>query len=330
MRFIPVDSMTGTNLPLQEAATQLLTRFLQIRDGETLWAFTDLLPCELGRQAINHAAEVCRVPIEWLELPAMQSNGEEPPEAITTIRPAGTPVLAYTSYSLSSTSFRSRVCADGGRFYSVPGGGPALALLGVQTDDLALMKERGQRIKELLEHTNHVRLVWDGFECHIPLSMRPARLDLGLCNQPGAFASPSFEVNTVPLEYGAHGQLDVLAALPELTVFDSSIRVDVVKGSLTDTVDGNCGEAERWKSFFAAADPTLLRVAELGFGLNHTLSFPAETYMANESVWRTVHIGIGRNLTLGGTFSAPGHVDLVMRPCDIIIDETSMNQWWNS
>lgn len=37
-----------------------------------------------------------------------------------------------------------------------------------------------------------------------------------------------------------------------------------------------------------------------------------------------VHIGIGRNLTLGGCFDASGHIDVVLRPDRIWIGDLDL------
>ena len=88
---------------------------------------------------------------------------------------------------------------------------------------------------------------------------------------------------------------------------------------IDEAYGGSLKDLKKWKRFLSGIDSRMLRIAELGFGLNHLISFPSEAYIANESIWGTIHIGIGRNLTLGGVFDAQGHVDIIMKPMQTFI-----------
>lgn len=316
--------MTNRRPDVQSAAEKLLTRFLNIRSGETLWLFTDLPPTDLGRTVISSTADALGFSCRWVELPPLQENGQELPPSLTSVRSEGTPVVSYTSLSLSSTSFRQKVCRDGGRFYSLPGGLPALLLLDLTDEDWATMQRRGERIQRMLGSAASVTCLWHDAVLEIPLADRKPRLDLGICHHPGSFASPSFEVNTVPLEYATEGTLRAKGVLPALPPFRQSVDINVRGGTLKSQSSGGNEDTHLWQQFAVAAPTSMLRVAELGFGLNHTLTFPASTYVASESVWGTVHIGIGRNLTLGGTFEAPGHLDVVLQPEKVVIGEAEL------
>jgi len=311
---------------LLSSAYRLLEFFMQIKKEEQLWIVSDLPSHENGRIAIEQAKEDLGLSINDVRIPQMQANGQEPPiKIVDKIRPIG-PVLAYTSYSLSSTEFRRNVCSNGGRFFSLPDGKEALALLDVDDAHISIMRKRGEQIKEALEQGDPVILYWGDVELDIPLAKRKARLDLAECHTAGSFGSPSFEVNTVPMEYASEGSIKAIAAVPDLGIFSKPVHLEVEGGRITNVINGGKDLGiSQWEKYISKASPDMLRIAELGIGLNHLIAFPANTYVANESVWGTVHIGIGRNLSLGGTFDAPGHIDIVLRPTSVKIGNLSLN-----
>jgi leucyl aminopeptidase (aminopeptidase T) len=316
---------------LFQAAEKLLCYFISIKRDEVLWAISDLPENEPGRKAIAKVASDLRLSINWINLPRMTRNGQELPLDTSSSIPGGQAVLAYTSLSLSSTSFRQQICSGNGRFFSLPGGGQALDLLAVNQSDMDIMKRRGKLIKEALEKAKSIQLIWQDANLNIPLYKRKARLDLGACRSPGCFGSPSFEVNIVPAEYETQGSMFVLAALPEIEIFNNPIKLIAHQGKINNAFENKIGRHHvNLQKFVENAEMSMLRIGELGFGLNHRISFPADSYMANESIWGTVHIGIGRNLTLGGSFNASSHIDLVMRPEQVYFDVVPIDQIINN
>jgi 2,5-dihydroxypyridine 5,6-dioxygenase len=314
--------MARAPAPIDAAATAMLGRFMGLARGDVVWAFTDLPEDEAGRLAIAAAARQGGIAVEWVQLPPIGYNGQEPPEAIVARRPAGSPVIAYTRFSLSSTAVRRRVCGDGGRFFSLAGGAEALILLDVDEAAMTIMRRRGERLQRLLNDARIARLCCGADVLTVPLPRRPARLDLGACVLPGSFASPSFEVNTVPIDDAAEGSFGALGVMPDVGLFAEPLGIDVHAGRLNpEARRGRETDRRRWRTFASSVDPRMLRVAELGFGLNHRVRFPEGGYLASESAWETVHLGIGRNLTLGGRLDAPGHLDVVMRPDQVSLDE---------
>ncbi len=64
-----------------------------------------------------------------------------------------------------------------------------------------------------------------------------------------------------------------------------------------------------WRNIF---DPRIYIAGELGIGLNSCSNCLGNCYIEDESAYGTFHVGLGRNIALGGVQNAKGHFDLVM------------------
>lgn len=65
---------------------------------------------------------------------------------------------------------------------------------------------------------------------------------------------------------------------------------------------------------------------ELGIGLNSYSKCLGNCYIEDESAYGTFHIGVGRNIALGGVQNAKGHFDLVCMDPDIYTDNRMIMQ----
>ena len=55
----------------------------------------------------------------------------------------------------------------------------------------------------------------------------------------------------------------------------------------------------------------MFKPGELGIGLNRISRTRGISYIEDESAYHTFHIGMGRNIGLGGKQEAAGHFDIV-------------------
>ena len=69
-------------------------------------------------------------------------------------------------------------------------------------------------------------------------------------------------------------------------------------------------------------DPRIYVAGEFGIGLNTLSQCLGNCYIEDESTFSTFHIGMGRNLALGGIQDAAGHFDLVFHRPTIYADQT--------
>ena len=81
-------------------------------------------------------------------------------------------------------------------------------------------------------------------------------------------------------------------------------------------------DAERLKEYVLSFDdPTMFINGELGIGLNVLSKCRGVSYIEDESTYGTFHIGMGRNISLGGVQMAKGHFDMVTHEPTIMADD---------
>lgn len=73
-------------------------------------------------------------------------------------------------------------------------------------------------------------------------------------------------------------------------------------------------------------DSRIYVAGEFGIGLNSSSKCEGNCYIEDESAYGTFHIGVGRNLALGGRQNANGHFDLVCHEPDIYTDNRQIMQ----
>lgn len=90
------------------------------------------------------------------------------------------------------------------------------------------------------------------------------------------------------------------------------------RGMITD-IEGGRQAKKLADDLKSRNDSKVYNVAELSVGLNPK-SIMQGIMLENEGVFGTVHIGIGTNITLGGTVKAAIHYDLIMWKPTIQLD----------
>ena len=137
----------------------------------------------------------------------------------------------------------------------------------------------------------------------------------GIANHPGG------EVFTLPRT--ANGRLVADLTVPYVsdTLLATPIVIVFAEGRAT-SIEGDAA-AEHLRDVVAEAEGPADRVAELGIGLNPTLS-PRGHVLIDEKVAGTAHLAIGSNIHMGGTQAASIHVDCVFRLSELRLDGTAV------
>ena len=142
----------------------------------------------------------------------------------------------------------------------------------------------------------------------------------GLADRPGKVGSSSFEIYIGIEETQTSGRAVVDGSLGYLGRPAAPIPLTFQEGRLVQ-IDGETGaELKRYMDSFG--DPGIYVAGELGIGLNKLSRCVGNCYIEDESAFTTFHIGMGRNLSLGGVHNAAGHFDLVFQFPTIYADDT--------
>ncbi len=132
----------------------------------------------------------------------------------------------------------------------------------------------------------------------------------GMTNRPGQVSSASFEVYVAPVEDATEGVLVLDGSLGYIGTVKEPVRIEF-RGGRMNILDSH-PDAERLREYILRfRDDRMWYAGELGFGLNAVSRCRGVSYIEDESAYGTFHIGMGRNITLGGVQQAAGHFDVV-------------------
>lgn len=124
------------------------------------------------------------------------------------------------------------------------------------------------------------------------------------------FSSASFEICIPIVETATEGTLVCDGSFGYIGKVKSPVQIHFSHGRI-DQIDDS-PEGRRLADYIASYhDERMLVGGELGIGLNDKSRCAGECYIEDESTYGTFHIGLGRNIGLGGRQNASGHFDLV-------------------
>ena len=127
----------------------------------------------------------------------------------------------------------------------------------------------------------------------------------------GTFCESScFEVYISPVEDKTNGIMMLDGSFGYIGAPSEPLRIEFKDGkicSVSETEDGR--KLTAYIDSFH--DDRMKTGAEFGIGINKLAHCSGNCYIEDESSYGTFHIGMGRNITLGGKSDASGHFDLV-------------------
>jgi leucyl aminopeptidase (aminopeptidase T) len=300
-------------------ARMVVTQILQIQEGETVTVFTDHRRRDEA-EAVALAAEEARADVIVVDIGRQVRElltGDEffiPParhvlgamEGST----AGIFVVDETyAFRLDHKIYQVTETAQDRSFFSID---PGMGTWGLTAADLALVKERGDRLHEAIEGGDQIHvtsrggtdltLSIEGREC-LYVTPIPWR---GLAS---VYPVPLWgELNWAPIEDSAAGTV-VIDGLSEATERIKDVAAPVTwtvkEGRVTD-VRGTSADAEEWRAVFAIDEGAAV-VGEFGVGANHKA---IRATQSEKALLGTIHLGMGENkLYPGGRNRSKAHVD---------------------
>lgn len=114
------------------------------------------------------------------------------------------------------------------------------------------------------------------------------------------------------VETATQGRVVVDGSLGYIGRLEQPLELIFKEGYLVEI--GDTPDGRRLKEYLAHfQDPEMYCAAEFGIGLNRKAQCLGNCYIEDESTYGTFHIGLGRNLALGGQHNAQGHFDIVIK-----------------
>lgn len=223
-------------------------------------------------------------------------------------------IIGATDNSFITSPAVKHATEKGVRFLSLPlscTDGTSLLENDFIAMDCRWAAKMGKKLIRVLRRCKTVHITTElGTDLTFQIAGRKPGLYNGMTNRPGQVSSTSFEVYVAPLEHETEGKLVLDASLGYIGTPSEPIHIEFHEGRLHILDDHR--DAIRLRDYINSfEDDTMWINGELGIGLNALSKCRGVSYIEDESTYGTFHIGMGRNITLGGIQQAAGHFDIV-------------------
>ena len=298
---------------IQTGVSIIMNRWLEVDRNELVLFITDETHLREA-QAVDAWARSSDSVLKTVVLPSDKiQNGTAISEMEEQLCRANV-IIGATDYSFITTPEVKKATEQGARFLSIPlscSDGSSL----LENDFIAMdCRWTARMAKKLLPKINrsstlHVETDL-GTDLTFSVKGRKGGYYNGSATRKGSVSSASFEVYVAPVEDATEGKLVLDGSLGYEGIVKEPIHIEFSHGRLrtTDTHD----DAKRLIRYIESfGDDTMWMNGEFGIGLNALSKCRGISYIEDESTYGTFHIGMGRNISLGGVQHAKGHFDIV-------------------
>ena len=234
-------------------------------------------------------------------------------------------IVGATTYSFITTKAVKTALSKGSRFLSLPlhtkDGKSMLAYDFIKMDpQKSLIK--AEKIVPEFNKSKKIRIITDlGTDIEFDVDERKADYFTGAASKKSDFASASFEVYIAPNEEKTNGKVVIDGAIGYIGKIEEPFEIQFENGRLID-IDETKEDGRNLKAYMESFKCENINVAgELGIGLNELSKIEGNCYIEDESVYKTFHIGLGRNISFGGKNYSNGHFDIIVKNPNVYVDE---------
>lgn len=299
-------------IQMQKGALKILQVCASVEPGEEVLILADYNMEKIGKAIAAAAFQIGAEPILTYLVPR-QRDGQEPPKAVAEAMKRAAVFLAPVSKSITHTQAVKDAAEAGARGLMLTQFREDMLIHGGIHADFESIAPTCKRLAQAFEKGKHLRLTTKrGTDFDASIEGRRGNA-LTCLVKPGQFSPvPNVEANVSPLEGTASGRLIVDASIPyiDIGVLNEPVDLRVETGRIQSIEGGSQAEvlAANLASF---EDPLVYNIAEIGLGLN-PYSRLTGCMLDDEGVLKTLHIGIGTSITLGGNVKAACHYDLLL------------------
>ena len=237
-------------------------------------------------------------------------------------------IIGATDFSFITTNAIRTAVKKGARFLSLPlsctDGSSLLENDFIQMDPKVTYRD-AKKILAVMKGARHVHVTTKkGTDMHFDIEGRKAGYFNGKAGRKGLIGSSSFEVFVAPNEDKTRGVLYLDASFGYLGLVNNTVKCTFENGRLI-SAESEGNDASILLDYIRSFDsPNMFKPGELGIGLNRISKTRGVSYIEDESAYRTFHIGMGRNIGLGGTQEAGGHFDIITNEPTITVDRKTI------
>ncbi len=296
----------------------ILEKCLAVRPGETILIVTDKKKRPIANALLEEAKQIAKE-VGLVEIEERQSDGQEPPEFVSSVLKKCNVAFLVTTKSLTHTNARRQACEIGVRVASLPGITEQVLARSIATD-YDYIDRLNKKISSLLLKAASITVTSPrGTKLSFKIDAnRPIMNDNGLFTGEGAFGNlPSGEVYLAPIEGSSNGVISVDGSVMDNKV-DKPVKMEVKDGYAANITGGK--SAKRLTEALAPFGKESLNIAEFGIGTNPRAKFTGYV-LEDIKVVGTCHIGLGNSLSAGGRVYAKTHVDCTIIRPTILFDK---------
>jgi len=314
-------------MDIETAAAIIINDWLYVKRNEVFYFITDECHRTEADACIRQAEQRGAV-TKLSVLPVQQIQDGRLLESMRNIMSYADVVVGATTYSFITTDAVGFALKHGARFLSLPlstNNGRSLFesdFIGMSTKTA---ERNARRLLPYLKKASELHVTTPaGTDAVFSMRGRRPGFFSGRTGRRGSFSSASFEVYVPVVEDSAQGTVVIDGSLGYLGTPASPVRTQFTGGRLQADRAQNSDAARLLSYMESFHDPRMFYAVEFGIGLNECARCAGQSYIEDESTAGTFHIGLGRNLALGGTHDAAGHFDIVMHNPDIYADSVQI------
>jgi len=303
---------------LDTASVIAIKDCMAVKKNERVLVITDKVKREIGYSLFENAKRLGYKSL-FVEMKSGKINGEEPPEEIAQLMQKFDVVLVPTAKSITHTDARRTASKKGVRVATFPGITKEIMIRGMNADYKAIAK-RSNKLKKILERGRNVKITAPaGTNIEFDITGRTAISSKGLYHKKGESGNlPTGETYNAPVEGTANGIFVVDGSMAGLGLIgDVNIKIEVKNGFATKITGGR--PAKKLSDMLDNVGKGARNIAEFGIGTNDSAKLSG-VLLEDEKVMGTVHLALGNNITMGGTFNVPIHLDGIIKKPTVYLD----------
>ncbi len=303
---------------LDKACITAIEDCMGAKKNEKILVITDEFKHEIGYALFENAKALGHKTL-FVEMKSGKINGEEPSAEIAELMQKFDVVLVPTAKSITHTDARRAASAKGVRVATFPGITKEIMIRGMNADYKSIAK-RSIKLKRILEKAKNVRVTAPaGTDISFDIGGRTAIASKGLFQKKGESGNlPTGETFLAPVEGTAEGVFVVDGSMAGLGLIENeNIEIEVEKGFATKITGGR--SAKKLSEMLDKVGKGARNIAEFGIGTNDSARLSG-VLLEDEKVMGTIHIAVGNNISMGGTFNVPIHLDGVIKKPTVYLD----------
>ena len=234
-------------------------------------------------------------------------------------------IIGASDYSIVTTKACDRAIRKGKKFLSLPlSTTNHESMLGFDflTMDTDISKLKAEILIDHIKRCSAIRVeTAAGTDLKFSMRRRKPGFFNGTFYTSCRYASASFEVFIPIVETATEGILMLDGSFGYIGKVNQPVRIHFENGKIVRIQDNESGrKLDAYMREYH--DDRMYYGAEFGIGINSRSKCDGSCYIEDESTYGTFHIGLGRNIALGGKHEASGHFDLVTAKPTIYFDNS--------